>query len=113
MSHMTLLTGPERRRRWNADIREQILAEAFLPGATVADVARRFQVSTSLIYKWRRASLMPPMGFAPAVLVEEVGRPAAEGSGFAIVVELRGGARVSLSANAPAALVAATLKGLR
>ena len=115
MSHMTLLTGPERRRRWNADIREQILAEAFSPGATVADVARRFQVSTSLIYKWRRASLVPPapMGFAPAVLVEEIGRSAAEGSGFAIVVELPGGARVMLAANAPAALVAATLKGLR
>ena len=62
MSHMTLLKGPERRRRWNDDIREQILAEAFSPGATVAGVARRFQVSTSLIYKWRRASLMPPMG---------------------------------------------------
>ncbi len=110
---MTLLTGPERRRRWNDDIREQILAEAFSPGATVADVARRFQVSTSLIYKWRRASLVPPMGFAPAVLVDETGRSGAECSGFAIVVELPGGARVSLAANAPAALVAATLKGLR
>ena len=113
MSHMTLLTGPERRRRWDDDIREQILAEAFLPGTTVADVARRFQVSTSLIYKWRRASLVPPMRFAPAVLVEEVGRSDVEGSGFAIVVELPGGARVSLAANASAALVAATLKGLR
>ena len=113
MTHMTLLTGPERRRRWNTDIREQILAEAFSPGATVADVARRFEVSTSLIYKWRRASLMRPMGFAPAVLVEGVGRSGAEDSGFAIVVELPGGARVSLAANAPAALVAATLKGLR
>lgn len=113
MSHMTLLMGPKRRRRWSDDIREQILAEAFSPGATVADVARRFQVSTSLIYKWRRASLMPPMGFAPAMLVDEAGRSGAEGSGFAIVVELPGEARVSLAANAPAPLVVATLKGLR
>jgi transposase len=115
MSQMTLLSGPERRRRWNDDIREQILAAAFSPGAIVADVARQFQVSTSLIYKWRRASLLPPppMGFAPAVLVDEVGRSAAETSHFAIVVELPGGARVSLTANAPAVLVAATLKGLR
>lgn len=115
MSHMTLLTGPERRRRWDDDVRERILAEAFSPGATVSDVARRFQVSTSLIYKWRRASLVPPapMGFAPAVLIEGVGRSAAEGSCFAIVVDLPGGARVSLTANAPSALVAVTLKGLR
>ena len=115
MSQITLLTGPERRRRWNDDIREQILAAAFSPGAIGADVARQFQVSTSLIYKWRRASLLPPppMGFAPAVLVEEAGRSVAEGSGFAIVVELPGGARVSLTANAPVGLVAATMKGLR
>ena len=110
---MTVLTGPERRRRWDDDVRERILAEAFSPGATVSDVARRFQVSTSLIYKWRRASLVPPapMGFAPAVLIEGVGRSAAEGSGFAIVVDLPGGARVSLAANAPSVLVTATLKG--
>ena len=53
------------------------------------------------------------MGFAPAVLIEGVGRSAAEGSGFAIVVDLPGGARVSLTANAPSILVTATLKGLR
>lgn len=112
---MTLLTGPERRRRWNDDIREQIVAAAFSPGAVVADVARRFEVSTSLIYKWRRASLVPPapMGFVPAVLVEGADRSVAEVPRFAIVVELSGGARVSLTANAPAALVTATLKGLR
>jgi transposase len=70
MSHMTLLTGPERRRRWGQEIRERILAAAFSPGAVVADVARQFEVSTSLIYKWRRAYLTPPepIGFAPAVL---------------------------------------------
>jgi transposase len=81
----------------------------------VADVAREFQVSTSLIYKWRRASLSPPepMRFAPAVLVAGGGPPAVESPYYAIVVELSGGARVSLTANAPAALVAATLKGLR
>ena len=115
MSPMTLLTGPERRRRWDEDTREQILAAAFSPAANVAEVARQFQVSTSLIYKWRRASLVPPepMGFAPAVLVEGLGRSATEGSEFAIVVELSGGARGRLTANAPAALGAATLKGLR
>ena len=31
----------------------------------MAGVARRFQVSTSLIYKWRRASLMPRWGSRP------------------------------------------------
>lgn len=30
---------------------------AFAPGAVVADVARQFEVSTSLIYKWRQQAL--------------------------------------------------------
>ena len=112
---MTLLTGPERRRRWSGEVREQILAAAFSPGAVVADVARQFEVSTSLIYKWRRACLTPPepMGFASAVLVSAPDPLAVPSLGPAIVVDLPGGARVSLAANTPAALVAATLKALR
>jgi len=115
MSHMTLLTGPERRRRWSEEVREQILAAAFSPGAVVADVARQFEVSTSLIYKWRRAYLAPPepMGFAPAVLMSAPEPSATPSPGPAIVVELPGGARVSLAATTPASLVAATLKALR
>jgi transposase len=54
MSHVTLLTGPERRRRWNEEDQCRILAAAFAPGATVAAVARQYDVATSLIYKWRR-----------------------------------------------------------
>jgi hypothetical protein len=57
--------------------------------------------------------MAPRLSDAPAVLVDEAGRSGGEGSGFAIVVELPGGARVSLAANAPAPLVAVTLKGLR
>nr|WP_274845341.1 transposase [Sinorhizobium meliloti] len=45
-----MLTGPERRRRWSLEDRAQILAEAFAPGAVVSEVARRFEVSTGLIY---------------------------------------------------------------
>ncbi|MBV9510042.1 MAG: transposase [Caulobacteraceae bacterium] len=115
MSHMTLMTGPERRRRWSEDIREQILAAAFSPGVVVADVARQFEVSTSLIYKWRRAYLAAPepMGFAPAVLVSGPEPCGAPSVGPAIMVELPGGARVSVMAGAATALVAATLKALR
>jgi len=44
MNHMTLLTGPERRRRWSEAVREEILAAALLPGAVAADVARQFEI---------------------------------------------------------------------
>src|SRR5258708_35075163 len=73
MSQMTLLTGPERRRRWSEDERRLILAAAFAPGAIVADISRRYEISTSLIYKWRRQRLATDRGatVAPAIVVDE------------------------------------------
>ncbi|WP_352799500.1 transposase [Mesorhizobium sp. M0870] len=43
MSHVTLLTGPER-RRWSEEDQCRILAAAFAPGATVAAVARQYEI---------------------------------------------------------------------
>jgi transposase len=53
MSQMTLMTGPERRRRWARHERQQILLAAFAPGAVVADVSRQHDVSTSLMREQR------------------------------------------------------------
>ncbi len=36
-----VLTGPGRRRRWSAEDKARIVAEAMAPGATVSEVARR------------------------------------------------------------------------
>ena len=116
MARMTLMSGPERRRRWRAEERREILIEAFSPGAVVTDVARRYDVSTSLIYKWRREVLAArdESGFVPAVVVDgaEVARPAVAHDPT-IVVELPQGARVTISADTPPALVTATLRALR
>ena len=54
MGRMTLITGDERRRRWSEEDRARILAEIEAPGAVVAEVARRADICTSLVYKWRR-----------------------------------------------------------
>ena len=54
MGHVTVFSGPERRRRWSDEERLQILADAFAPGARVADACRRHDVSTGLVYTWRR-----------------------------------------------------------
>ena len=63
MSHVTLLTGPERRRRWSEEDQCRILAAAFAPGAKVAAVARQYDVATSLIYKWRSTMRARETGF--------------------------------------------------
>ena len=53
MGQISVLTGPERRRRWSEDERCRIVAEAFAPGSCVAQVARDHDISTGLIYTWR------------------------------------------------------------
>lgn len=69
MGRMTLITGVERRRRWSEEDRSRILAAISEPGAVVADVARREDICTSLVYKWRRAARReesaPTFGFSP------------------------------------------------
>src|SRR5271170_3912682 len=99
MTHMTLLTGPERRRRWSADDRDRILAASFTPGAVVADVARQFEISTSLIYKWRKACLSLPAvpAFTPAILVDPSVATPNRAQAPAILIELPGGARLSVA----------------
>ncbi len=71
------------------------------------------EVSTSLIYKWRRQTLAMESGaaFAPAIVVDEPASAAPEA--VAITVEFGGGARVRISATAPVALVTTTLRALR
>lgn len=114
MGQVTIFSGPERRRRWSIEERLQILEEAFAPGAVVADVARRHDVSRGLIYCWRRQLCpeTPSPAFLPAVVGEEPSPRAAEPS-TAIVVELPDGRRVSIAASAPPALATAALKALK
>jgi transposase len=54
MSSITVLTGPERRRRWSAEQRAQIVEESLRPGAVVTAVARGHDVHPSLVHAWRR-----------------------------------------------------------
>ena len=118
MAQITLLTGPEGRRRWSDDERRRILAAAFTPGAVVATVSRQFEVSTSLIYKWRQQALAgepagaATAGFAPAVVLREPATTAPADTP-AILVELPNGVRLRIGSHAPAALVTASLRALR
>ena len=49
-----LLTGPGRRRRWSPEEKARIVSETLLPGARVADVARRWQLCPQQVFTWRR-----------------------------------------------------------
>jgi len=122
MGQITVFSGPERRRRWSDEERLQILAEAFSPGACVADVCRRHDISTSLIYTWRgklrevhadaACSSANGSGFAEAVMLEGDGEHHSHVAP-AIVVDLGRGKQVSIFAAASPEQVTAALKALR
>lgn len=110
----SLITGPERRRSWSEDQKLALLAAAFSPGAKVAEVARRADICTSLIYRWRRdLAAATPTGFLPALLSDDRAGGEAVAPKPAIVVELPGGRRVKIDAGADLALVTAVLRALR
>jgi transposase len=115
MGHSSLITGPERRRRWSDQDKQTILMEAFAPGAIVVEVARRYEISTSLIYKWRHdvLGITDAPAFSPAVLIGDGSASSVQRSTPAITLDLIGVGQISISAAAPPALVAATLKALR
>ena len=121
MGRVTLMMGGERRRQWSIEERARILAEIAEPGAVVADVARRADVCTSLVYKWRREALRQDRpaasGFAPVVIepapaIAASPTAAEPKDAAAIIVEVNN-ARVRIGAGASSALIAATLKALR
>ena len=39
---------------WSADQKQRIIAESFAPGASVAEVARRYGLNSNMLFTWRR-----------------------------------------------------------
>ncbi|WP_091686917.1 IS66-like element accessory protein TnpA [Methylocapsa palsarum] len=121
MGRMTLITGVKRRRRWSDEDRVRILAAIAEPGAVVADIARREDVCTSLVYRWRRAARRDrsahACGFAPVIIetapaAPSTLRPANVSDAGVIEVDIKD-VRVRIRADAPSGVITATLKALR
>jgi transposase len=64
MSQITVISGPERRRAWSDQQKRALVAAASVPGANVAEVARRADVRPNQIYRWRRQMERAAEGFA-------------------------------------------------
>jgi len=62
MSTVTVLSGPERRRRWTAQQKAQIVEESFATGAVVAEVARRHDVNANQLHRWRQQAREEHLG---------------------------------------------------
>ena len=66
------------RRCWSDDVKAQIVAESYAPGALVSEVARRHEISPQLLSAWRKAArhgvLKPADSTEPVFLDEGVDR---------------------------------------
>ena len=111
MQAVEVLSGPERRRRWSIEQKRAIVTAAFKPGAVVREVARRADVTSSLIYRWRR-DLQAANGFAQVLLAPTEGSVAAPPPMPAIEIELAGNARFRIPASVSPALAAAVVEAL-
>jgi transposase len=50
------VTGVVRRRRWSAEQKGRIVADAIAPGAVVSEVARRHDLTPEHLWNWIRAA---------------------------------------------------------
>ncbi|MFQ5623043.1 MAG: transposase [Paracoccaceae bacterium] len=95
-----------RRRKWADDEKRMICAQARMPGVSVAQVARRYDVNANQIFNWMKdpkfatddASLEDEARFLPVEIVSEPApaAPSADASGV-IELELVGGHRLRIS----------------
>jgi transposase len=125
MTQVTVLTGRDRRSNWSLDDRHRILTAAFAPGAVISEIARQFDIASSMIYKWRRQAVAAnrALAFVPAVVAQaesppsivppEPPTPSPSSAPVAITVEFSAGVKVVIDATAPTSLVTATLLALQ
>ena len=54
MTTVTVLPGPERRRRWTTAEKLRVVEESLSSGLSVADFARQRDIHPNLLHSWRR-----------------------------------------------------------
>ena len=118
----------ERRRRWSAEEKLNIVRETLRPGAVAQAVAARHGIGTGLLYTWRKQMLTaamtgfaavetvpepetPPLLTSPAGAIE-VSRDLATGMNVTVEVNLPDGSRVRIGNDASAAVLAGVFAAL-
>jgi transposase len=77
-------SGVGRRRRWSDAEEGRIVAESFMPGTVVSEVARRHEISPQHLFAWRKAARAVQLAlpaaetaamFVPVMLAAQPSRP--------------------------------------
>jgi transposase len=124
---VTILSGPERRRRWTTAEKLRIVQESQAPDAMVSEIARRHEIHPNQLHSWRRQVRTGVLADADA------GHGAREGTRFAAVaiapasvlpaapsdpaagvieIEFAAGGRMRITGGVEACLVSAAIETL-
>jgi transposase len=109
-----VITSVERRRRWRAAEKQQLVLASLEPGASVSAIAREAGIHPSQLYGWRRQlRAQQGIGFAPVRLAAEVAAADLAGHGaIEIEIEFASGARMRITGAVEAAMVTAAVAAL-
>src|SRR5262245_60886062 len=113
MSTSTVLSGPERRRRWSASEKARMVEESLEPGAVVTAVAHRHDVHPNLLHFWRRQARRAQGGRAGFLAVAVSGeKPVSVGGVGVIEIELGSGVRVRVDGSVDETALGRVLRAL-
>jgi transposase len=112
--------GERRRRTWSADQKQRIIAESFAPGASVAEVARRYGLNSNMLFTWRRREradvndIGKTVNIVPVRVVEATptATATAPASMGRMEIVLVGGERILVGADVDATALARIVKAL-
>ena len=119
---VTVLSGPQRRRRWTTAEKLRLVKETLAPEA-IATIARRHDVHPNLLHEWRRQARTgllagevagkPALGeevrFAAVAIAPERPAAVAPSAGGMIEMEFANGSRMRVTGAVDPAMLAATL----
>lgn len=113
------MTKRRKRRVWSDDEKRMICGQTRVPGVSVSQVARRYDVNANLVFAWLRdprfadAAASDVARFLPVEIVHEtqapITVPAADGH---IEIELAGGHRMRISGGYDPEALARLIRGL-
>ena len=109
IERVEVITSVQRRRRWSASEKQQLVAASLEPGASVSALAREAGIHASQLYGWRRQLRAgSPMSFAPVRLAADAG---VLGPGT-IEIEFASGARMRIAGTVDPAMLRAAVAAL-
>lgn len=106
-----------RRRSWSDDEKRRIVAESLSDGASIAEVARRYDLNANLLFTWRRQMNAGGVVVAKTtpmlpVMISPAATTGGSGAAGRMEIVLAEGDRIIVGADVEAAALTRVLKAL-